>query len=101
MKVYFEVGSAIPPTDATDQLKPLVSQVSSSPELKLEISGFHDKSGDAAANMDLAKKRAQAVRSLLVAAGVDEGRIVMSAPEQTTGGADDQEARRVEVGIAS
>ncbi|MEO6269590.1 MAG: sodium-translocating pyrophosphatase [Lautropia sp.] len=101
VKVYFEVGSAIPPTDATDRLKPLVSQVSSSPELKLEISGFHDKSGDAAANMDLAKKRAQAVRNLLVAAGVEESRIVMSAPAEATGGADDQEARRVEVGIAS
>ena len=71
-----------------------------SPDAKLAVSGFHDKSGDPALNAELAKKRALAVRSVLVAAGVQENRIVMSEPAETTGAADDNEARRVEVGIA-
>jgi cytochrome c oxidase subunit 2 len=40
------------------------------------------------------------VRNLLVAAGISEERIVLSPPEETSGGSDDREARRVEVGVA-
>ena len=42
---------------------------------RIAISGFHDASGDAAANEELAKQRAFAVRDLLVAAGAPADRI--------------------------
>ena len=65
--------------------------------MRLTVAGYHDRSGDAAANEELAKQRARAVRDLLVGAGVPEERIVMRKPLVTTGGANDREARRVEV----
>jgi outer membrane protein OmpA-like peptidoglycan-associated protein len=61
------------------------------------ISGFHDATGNAQMNADLAKRRAFAVRHALEAYGVSPERLVMSRPELTTGGADDKEARRVEL----
>ena len=63
------------------------------------VSGFHDASGNAAANAELAKQRAVAVRDLLVVAGVPAERIVLEKPAVTTGGADSREARRVEVTV--
>jgi cytochrome c oxidase subunit 2 len=48
-------------------------------------------------NEELAKERAQAVRSALVAAGVPEARTTLAPPTSVTGGADDAEARRVEI----
>jgi outer membrane protein OmpA-like peptidoglycan-associated protein len=61
------------------------------------VSGYHDASGDAAANAELAKQRAFAVRDLLVSAGVDVASIELSKPMVTMGGDDAREARRVEV----
>ena len=100
VKLYFDVGSAIPPTDSKEQLEGLVVKARSSSDLKLAISGFHDKTGNPEVNADLARQRAVAVRNLLVAAGVTEERIVLVPPAESTGGSDDREARRVEVGVA-
>jgi len=61
------------------------------------ISGFHDASGDAATNAELAKKRALAVRHALEANGVAPDHLVMDKPLVTAGGADAREARRVEI----
>ena len=67
---------------------------------KLSISGFHDKTGNAEANIELAKSRAMGVKNALISAGVPEDRIMMQKPTETTGGGDDKEARRVEVAVA-
>jgi outer membrane protein OmpA-like peptidoglycan-associated protein len=64
---------------------------------KLVLSGFHDASGDPARNAELAKERAKAVRTALVAAGVDVARVALRKPESTMGGGTPEEARRVEV----
>jgi hypothetical protein len=64
---------------------------------RFTVSGFHDASGDATANAELAKRRALAVRDLLTTAGVAPDRIELRKPALTTGGADPREARRVEV----
>ena len=46
------------------------------PNLKLEIDGYTDSVGDAAHNLDLSKRRAQAVASVLVTQfGIDAGRL--------------------------
>lgn len=63
----------------------------------LVVSGYHDASGDAALNAELAKQRALAVREALLSLGVAEGRIELSKPELATGSGSPRQARRVEV----
>jgi outer membrane protein OmpA-like peptidoglycan-associated protein len=66
---------------------------------RLMLSGFHDATGDPAKNVEIAKKRAFAVRDALVGAGVAESSLELKKPEQTTGTGNNAEARRVEVMI--
>ncbi len=95
--VHFQVGKAEPPADVMLLLGPAVRAARASPGSKLVISGYHDASGDAAANAELAKQRAIAVRDALVAAGIEPSRIDLARPAVTLGGSDPEEARRVEV----
>ena len=64
---------------------------------RVQISGFHDATGDAAVNADLAKRRAQAVRDALQGLGVEEAQIELAKPAQTLASGSNDEARRVEV----
>ena len=48
-------------------LKQVAAGLARNPNLKLEIDGYTDSVGDAAHNLDLSKRRAQAVQSVLVA----------------------------------
>ena len=64
---------------------------------KAQISGYHDAQGDLAANQELAKQRAFAVRDALMFFGATEEAIVLKKPEQTLASGDDAHARRVEV----
>ena len=68
---------------------------------KAVVSGFHDATGDAAMNAELAKQRALAVRDTLTSLGVAEDKIELKKPEETTAGGSDAEARRVEVVLAN
>ncbi len=67
---------------------------------KLVVSGFADSTGDAAANEELSKNRALAVKAFLEAQGVDAANIELRKPENTTGAVgNDVEGRRVEVHV--
>lgn len=95
--VHFEVGRAELPEDAPILLRPAVRMALALPGSKVVISGYHDDSGDPAANAELAKRRALAVRDRLTAAGIGEARIELARPVVAMGGSDPREARRVEV----
>ncbi|PZO62953.1 MAG: sodium-translocating pyrophosphatase [Pseudoxanthomonas suwonensis] len=97
--VYFEVGSARLPADVSGTLEGVLTLLQARTTSSARISGYHDASGDAASNAELAKQRAEAVRDLLVARGVDASRIELDKPVLTTGGSDPAEARRVEVHV--
>ena len=96
-RLYFELGKAELPADALTQLAPLITAARDNNAARWVVSGFHDASGDAAANAELAKQRAFAVRDLLVTAGVSAQAIELSKPAVTMGGTDPREARRVDV----
>lgn len=64
------------------------------------ISGYHDATGSAELNAELAKQRAQAVQAALIALGVAAEKIELSKPEQTQATGSNAEARRVEVILA-
>jgi outer membrane protein OmpA-like peptidoglycan-associated protein len=99
-KLYFATGKFSVQADAKEVLAKLIAYGNASPNAKLQITGYHDKRGNPEANKELAKNRAKAVRDVLKSAGLAEDRFVMVPPVETTGGADDNEARRVEVTVA-
>lgn len=92
---YFATGKADLAADAQAALAQVVQAAAEGKTLA--ISGFHDASGSVEVNAELAKQRALAVRDVLKALGVDEGRMALSKPEQTMGTGPDAQARRVEV----
>jgi outer membrane protein OmpA-like peptidoglycan-associated protein len=64
---------------------------------KVVISGFHDATGSAEVNAELAKLRALAVHSDLMQSGVAQDLIELKKPEVTLATGSNAEARRVEV----
>jgi cytochrome c oxidase subunit II len=99
--IYFETGKDTLPADAKNAVDAAAAYAKAHPDAKIALSGFTDATGGADLNADLAKRRAQAVRDALKAAGVSEDRIVLKKPETITGGADNKEARRVEISPAA
>ena len=91
---YFATGSADLP-GAAEALAAVIKGVESG--RKAVISGFHDTTGDAAINEQLAKKRAEMVRDVLVGLGVPASKVDLHKPEVTAGTGNNAEARRVEV----
>jgi outer membrane protein OmpA-like peptidoglycan-associated protein len=63
------------------------------------IAGFRDPMGESAANEELAKHRAMAVRDALIAAGIEDTRINVEKPIETTRTGTLEDARRVEVTV--
>lgn len=98
-RVYFDVDSDALPGDAAELLARVAEEARAKPGAAVLISGFHDASGDPEHNADLAKRRAQAVRHALEANGVAPAQLVLDKPQQTLGGGDAREARRVELRI--
>lgn len=98
-KLYFDVGLATPPATAEADLAGVVAALKAEPSTKARISGFHDESGNAATNAELAKERAQAVQGWLESQGIGADRIVLDKPMVTTGDGKPEEARRVEVKV--
>ncbi len=96
-RVYFDLGSAALPADAAAELDRVATAARAGTNATVLISGYHDATGDAAQNAELAKERAQAVRHALEANGVAPDRLVMAKPVVAEGGTDPREARRVEL----
>ncbi|KRC26392.1 OmpA family protein [Acidovorax sp. Root219] len=99
VKFYFASAKAELAAGANEALADVVKGVAEGK--KAVVSGFHDATGDAAANAELAKQRAYAVRDALKGLGVAEDKIELKKPEETTAGGSNAEARRVEVVLAA
>jgi hypothetical protein len=97
--LYFELDKFDLPADAAGTLAPIVEYVKTNPSATVAISGYHDPTGDREHNIELAKNRAVAVGDYLMAQGIEEARIDMRKPIETTGSGSLEEARRVEVSI--
>lgn len=95
VKFYFASGKAELAPGANAALADVVKGAQAG--RKLLISGFHDATGNAAQNVELAKRRALAVHDALKASGVAEEKIVVKKPEVLKVSGSDAESRRVEV----
>ena len=99
VKFYFATAKAELAPGADEVLADVVKGVAEGK--KAVISGFHDATGDAALNAELAKQRAFAVRDALKALGVAEDKIELKKPEETTAAGTNAEARRVDVALGA
>jgi outer membrane protein OmpA-like peptidoglycan-associated protein len=97
VKFYFAPGKAELAGGAGQALAAIVQGAKSG--RKVVISGFHDASGNAASNAELARRRALAVRGVLKAAGVAQSQIRLEKPVQTAETGSAAEARRVEIAL--
>ena len=108
VKFYFASGKADLAAGASQALVGVIKAAHAG--RKVVISGFHDASGSAVKNAELARQRAVAVRDALKAAGVPDEKIDLKKPEQVpvtgstatpsgngTSSTNDAQARRVEV----
>jgi outer membrane protein OmpA-like peptidoglycan-associated protein len=99
VKFYFESGKAELPAGAPDELAKVIAKLNEDPSKLVLLSGYHDETGGAAVNAEVAKDRAVAVKDALIAAGLAADKVKMRKPAVTLGGADPAEARRVEVRV--
>ncbi|WP_404299417.1 OmpA family protein [Alicycliphilus denitrificans] len=99
VKFFFATGKAELAAGANDALAEVVKGVLEGGKMAV-VSGFHDATGDAALNAELAKQRALAVGDALKALGVPEDKVELKKPEATQGSGSNAEARRVEVVLA-
>ena len=98
LSFYFATGEAQVAGNAKEKANDILEAAKQGK--KIGISGYTDSTGNAAANEKLAKERAQAVRSFLVANGVPQSQLELIKPQDTTGAAGkDQEGRRVDAYI--
>jgi K(+)-stimulated pyrophosphate-energized sodium pump len=100
-RVHFETGKTVLSGEDQKVVAGVAQAMQKSSDLKVDISGFADKTGNAEQNLELAKQRAMAVRDALKVAGITEDRINLKKPEQVIVGAgQDAEGRRVEISVA-
>ncbi|MEE9321446.1 MAG: OmpA family protein [Granulosicoccus sp.] len=74
--VAFEPGSAQFAEGSDGALQSLVQLLSSSPDHRIRVAGHTDNTGRSVVNLRLSRERAAAVKSYLVARGVDQGRVI-------------------------
>jgi outer membrane protein OmpA-like peptidoglycan-associated protein len=100
LSVYFDSGSSDVAPDFGTVAADVLAYLKANPDAKVAISGYNDPTGNAAANAELSKTRAQKVQAALVAAGVAEDRTDLVKPDDaTTTDMTPAEARRVEIVI--
>jgi outer membrane protein OmpA-like peptidoglycan-associated protein len=99
VKLYFESGKAELPANGAEEVAKVVAKLAEDPSKLVLISGYHDETGGAAVNAEVAKARAVAVKDALLAAGLAADKLKMRKPAVTLGGAEAAEARRVEVRV--
>lgn len=99
VKFFFASGKSELAAGANEALADVVKGVAEGKTAL--VSGFHDATGDAAMNAELAKQRAFAVRDALKGLGVAEDKIELKKPEETTASGSNAEARRVEVALSA
>ncbi|MBT2300019.1 sodium-translocating pyrophosphatase [Variovorax paradoxus] len=95
VKFYFATASAEVPAGSSAALADIAKAAQGGG--RVLVSGYHDATGDAEKNAELAKQRALAVGAALRLAGVPDDKMELAKPAQTQADGPPAEARRVEV----
>jgi outer membrane protein OmpA-like peptidoglycan-associated protein len=94
--VLFRTGSAEITPDIAHQIQVLAQAVSKSPELKIRVDGYADPRGTIDTNLKLSQDRANAVRDLLLASGVNEEVLEVNAYGKSQSTAEDGDGYALE-----
>jgi outer membrane protein OmpA-like peptidoglycan-associated protein len=73
--ILFDVNQSTIKPQSMGTISEMVQLLKSNPDLKLEIGGHTDSDGDAARNLTLSQARADAVKQLLAAQGIEASRL--------------------------
>lgn len=94
--IHFATDSDRLEPDSAPVLKMIAGGLIKNPNLKLAINGYTDSTGDAAHNLDLSKRRAAAVRQVLISQfGIDQTRLTAEGfgPQSPIGSNDTPDGR--------
>jgi K(+)-stimulated pyrophosphate-energized sodium pump len=98
VRVHFETGSEALSAEGKRIVDGYAKALAANPGAKVELSGYADPRGDAAANLELAKQRAMKVRDALTAAGAKPEQVELVKPTDViVGSGNDADARRVDI----
>jgi outer membrane protein OmpA-like peptidoglycan-associated protein len=94
--VLFRTGSTEITPEIAHQIQVIAQAVAKSPQLKVRIDGYTDPRGSDEMNMKLSQDRAEAVRDMLLAAGVAEQELEVKAYGKTQSVATDADGYALE-----
>jgi membrane fusion protein (multidrug efflux system) len=94
---FFDPDSARLTADARAAIAVVAAHLKQNPEARVHVTGYADKTGTRARNIELARKRAKAVHLALREEGVGDHQLNLKPPADVTGGPDDPQARRVDL----
>ncbi len=88
--VLFERGSTVPGPDSQQVLGLMIAGLTITPEAEVDVVTYTDGSGSAEFNLDLARLRAEAIRDVMVAGGIDASRIILDPQGEEDGAPEDE-----------
>jgi membrane fusion protein (multidrug efflux system) len=98
LSVHFDSGKSALDAEAIRVLRGFAPAMKAGTN-PIDVIGYADRRGNHAANVELAKRRAMAVRDALLAEGIAADRIRLKPPADVTGRGSDREARRVDLAV--
>jgi len=82
--IYFDVNKDVVKSESYGTLKEIAKVLTDNPDIKIKIVGYTDSDGDDKYNLDLSKRRAAAVKNVLVSEfGIDASRIETDGKGET------------------
>jgi len=73
--IFFDVGKFNLKDQSVSEVQKVQELLTKNPQLKVQINGHTDNTGDAASNKSLSLKRANAVVDYLISKGVDQSKV--------------------------
>ena len=98
LTVHFARGKSTLDAEAVRLLKGFAPAMSAGNN-PIDVTGYADRTGNYAANVELAKRRAIAVRDALTGEGLPSDRVRLRHPQDVIGSGSDDEARRVDLTV--